>query len=159
MYRRPVVAILGGALVVGTLDALDAIVFFGLRGATPRRIFQSIAAGVLGRSAFDGDRAAEWLGFALHYLIALLIVVAFYLISRRVPLLTRRPVLSGLLYGIAVYFTMNYLVVPLSAAVQGPLSLPVFANGILIHMFGVGLPSAFAARFAGHRHSAESASS
>ena len=148
MSLRTVAAIAGGALVVGTLDALDAIIFFGIRGATPRRIFQSIAAGVLGRSAFDGDRSAEYLGVALHYLIALLIVAAFYLISRRVPVLTRRPVLYGVLYGIAVYFVMNYVVVPLSAAVQGPFSLPVFANGILIHMFGIGVPAAFFARLA-----------
>jgi hypothetical protein len=64
------------------------------------------------------------------------------------PVLTRRPVLFGLSYGIAVYFTMNYVVVPLSAAVQGPFSLPVFTNGILIHMFGVGLPAALFARMA-----------
>jgi hypothetical protein len=148
MRWRPVVAILGGALVVGTLDALDAIVFFGMRGVTPRRLFQSIAAGVLGRSAFEGDRSAEWLGLALHYLIALLIVLAFYLVSRRLPILTRRPVLCGILFGIAVYVTMNYVVVPLSAAVQGPFSLPVFTNGMLIHMFGIGLPAALFARLA-----------
>jgi hypothetical protein len=149
MRAGAALAIVGGGLVVGTLDALDAIVFFGRRGATPRRIFQSIASGVLGRSAFDGDRSAEWLGLALHYLIALLIVVVFYLISRRVPVLTRRPVLCGVLYGVCVYFTMTYVVVPLSAAVQAPFSLPVFANGILIHMFGVGLPAALFARMAG----------
>jgi hypothetical protein len=77
MTARALLALAGGTLVVGTLDALDAIVFFGLRGATPRRIFQSIAAGVLGRSAFEGDRSAEWLGLALHYVIALLIVLVF----------------------------------------------------------------------------------
>jgi len=43
---------------------------------------------------------------------------------------------------------MNYVVGPLSAAVQGPFSLPVFANGILIHMFGIGVPAAFFARLA-----------
>ena len=41
-------AILYGGLVVGTLDALDALIFFGLRGVAPIRIGQSIAAGVLG---------------------------------------------------------------------------------------------------------------
>jgi hypothetical protein len=36
-------AVLYGALVVGVLDITDALVFFGLRGAPPIRIFQSIA--------------------------------------------------------------------------------------------------------------------
>jgi hypothetical protein len=32
-----------GTLAVGTLDLLDAVVFFGLRGAAPHRILQGIA--------------------------------------------------------------------------------------------------------------------
>jgi hypothetical protein len=141
-------AILCGTLVVGTLDALDAIVFFGFRGATPVRIFQSIAAGVLGRSAFQGDNRTAWLGVFLHYLIAFFIVLAFYLLSRRLRFLTDHPILSGIVYGVAVYFTMNYVVIPMSATIRGPFSWPVFANGMLIHMFGVGLPAALFARMA-----------
>ena len=141
-------AILCGTIVVGTLDALDAIVFFGFRGATPVRIFQSIAAGLLGRNAFQGDNRTAWLGVFLHYLIAFLIVLVFYLLSRRVRFLTDHAILSGIVYGVVVYFTMNDVVIPMSATIRGPFSWPVFANGILIHMFGVGLPSALFARMA-----------
>ena len=56
--------------------------------------------------------------------------------------------IKGVLYGIAVYFVMNYVVIPLSAASQGTFSMPVFLNGILIHAFGVGLPAALFARAA-----------
>ena len=49
---------------------------------------------------------------------------------------------------------MQYIVLPLSAAATGRFSWPVFTNGILIHMFGVGLPASLvahaAARSAGH---------
>ena len=148
MRLGPGIAILCGTLVVGTLDALDAIVFFGYRGATPVRIFQSIAAGLLGRSAFQGDNRTAWLGVALHYLIAFLIVLVYYVISRRVRFLTDHAMVSGMAYGVAVYVVMNYIVIPLSAAIQGAFSLPVFVNGILIHMFGVGLPAALFARMA-----------
>jgi uncharacterized membrane protein len=148
MNRRAAIGLLAATIAVGTLDALDAMIFFGFRGATPVRIFQSIASGVLGRDAFQGDNRTTWIGVALHYVIAFLIVLVFSIISRRVRFLTRRPVAAGLLYGVAVYFTMNYVVVPLSAAVQGPFSLPVFVNGILIHMFGVGLPTALILRSA-----------
>ena len=44
---------------------------------------------------------------------------------------------------------MNWVVIPLSAIGGTPRLVvnPVFINGILIHMFGVGLPSAlFASR-------------
>jgi uncharacterized membrane protein (GlpM family) len=137
-----------GTLVVGTLDILDAFIFFGLRGASPVRILQSIAAGLLGREAFQGGVGTALLGAALHFTIAFAIVGLYFLASRRAPVLIRHAIVFGLLYGIVAYFVMNYVVIPLSAANRGPFSLPVFVNGILIHMFGVGLPAALFARAA-----------
>ena len=58
-------AILYGGVVVGTLDLLDALIFFGLRGTAPIRIFQSIAAGVLGRASYQGGLRSAALGIAL----------------------------------------------------------------------------------------------
>jgi hypothetical protein len=145
-------AILYGTLVVGILDGLDAILFFGLRsGATPVRIFQSIAAGVLGRAAaVQGGWRAALLGVLLHFFIAFAVVSTFYVVSRRMRILTRRPVLFGLLYGVAVYVVMNYAIIPLSAIGPRPAAIPlaVHINGVLIHALGVGLPSALAARAA-----------
>jgi hypothetical protein len=141
-------AILYGTLVVGGLDALDAVVFFGLRGAKPIRIFQSIAAGLLGRASFDGGMATAALGVFLHFFIAFGIVMTYYGASRYVSLLLRYPVICGLLYGIAAYWVMNLVVVPLSAAGSRPFSWPVLINGLLIHALGVGLPSALFARAA-----------
>jgi hypothetical protein len=145
-------AILYGTLAVGILDGLDAILFFGLRsGATPVRIFQSISAGVLGRAAAaQGGWRAALLGVMLHFFIAFAVVSTFYLVSRRARILTRRPILFGMLYGVAVYAIMNYAVIPLSAIGPrtAPISLAVHVNGVLIHALGVGLPSALAARAA-----------
>ena len=141
-------ALLYGTLAVGVLDGLDAVVFFGLRGAQPIRVFQAIASGLLGRQAFAGGPATAALGLALHFFIAFGIVATFLAASRRIPALVRAPVISGLLYGLAVYVVMNHVVVPLSAAATGSFSWPVFVNGVLIHMFGVGLPSSLAARAA-----------
>ena len=149
MATRPRSAhpILYGTLVVGTLDLLDAIVFFGLRnGVPPVRIFQSIAAGIYGRAASQMGWHSAGFGVLLHYFIAFLIVSIFYVVSRGVPALRRHTVAVGLLYGVLAYVVMNYAVLPLSAAGRGPFVLPVFVNGILIHAFGVGLPSAWFAR-------------
>ena len=137
-------AILFGTLTVGTLDALDAIIFFGLRsGAKPIRIFQGIAFGLIGPAARQGGLKTAALGVFLHYFIAFGIVLTYYLVSRRVRLLTARPVVCGLLYGLVAYAVMNLVVLPLSK-VGGPSmpATPVLVNGLLIHMFGVGLPSA-----------------
>ena len=142
-------AIAYGTLVVGALDALDAVVFFGLRGVAPHRIFQSIAAGLLGQAAYTGGPATVALGAALHFFIAFLIVATFVGASRYPPVLTRAPILSGLVYGVGVYLVMNLVVLPLSAAAsRSSIPWPILLNGVLIHMVGVGLPSSLFARAA-----------
>src|SRR5438874_7559142 len=107
-------AIALGGLVVGALDLLDAVVFFGLRsGVRPARIFQSIAAGLLGRAAFTGGAQTAALGVCLHFLIAFLIVLTYYAVSRYVPFMTGHVFVSGVLFGLGAYFVMNYVVIPL----------------------------------------------
>src|SRR6266852_2290990 len=96
--------IISGGLLIGTLDAIYAIVFWGMRGTAPIRIFQSIAAGLLGRdAAFRGGIRTEALGLGLHYFIALVIVVVYFAASRFWPALLKRPIVYGAIYGIIVY--------------------------------------------------------
>lgn len=144
-------ALLLGTLAVGVLDALDAFIFFGLRsGATPMRILQTIASGVLGRSAYQGGWSTALLGLFLHFVIAFGIVSVYFVATRAMPWLHRRPLVFGALYGIAAYVVMNRVVVPLSAAATGSGATPaaVLVNGLAIHMLGVGIPAALAARAA-----------
>jgi uncharacterized membrane protein YagU involved in acid resistance len=146
----PVRALLWGTLVVGVLDILDALIFFSLRGASPIRILQSIASGLLGRSAYQGGLRTAFIGLFLHFVVAFCIVCVYFLATRVLPSLNRRPLVYGAVYGLVAYFGMNYVIVPLSAAVvgTGPTPMPVLINGLLIHMLGVGIPSALVARAA-----------
>lgn len=141
-------ALLLGTIAVGVLDGLDAAIFFGLRGVPVDRIFQAIASGLLGPVAFTGGVATVLLGILLHFLIAFGIVLIYYLASRSRPFLHQRPVVFGAIYGIVAYIVMNYVVIPLSAAGNGSKSAIVVVNGVLIHIVGVGIPAAFAARAA-----------
>ena len=120
-----------------------AIVQFRLRGVRPIRIMQSIAAGLLGRDAYQGGTATATLGVTLHFLIAFTAATVYYLASRKLAFLRARPFLSGL-YGVAVYFFMNYVVLPLSRFPKGSFNLENLITGILIHMLCVGLPIAYA---------------
>jgi hypothetical protein len=142
-----------GALVVGVLDILDAFVFFGLRGVPLIAIPQSIASGLLGRAAYRGGLPTAALGMLLHFGISFAVVSVYYAASRWIPALARSPLVFGPLYGLAVYGVMNYLVLPLSAAVTGagPKPLAVIVNGLLIHLIGVGLPAALFATMARQR--------
>jgi hypothetical protein len=69
------------------------------------------------------------IGLATHYLIATVVVSVYYFASRKISVLRTRPVIMGALYGMAVWGTMNFVVLPLSAA--GP---PKFtARASLLH--------------------------
>jgi hypothetical protein len=137
---RDLPLVLGAGVVAGTLDLLYALIFFSLRGAKPIRIPQSIASGLLGARAFQGGLRTALLGIALHFLIAFSAAAIFYAASRKIRFLTAKPVLSGLLYGAAIYLFMNYVVVPLSAAPSAPFSPLIFITGALAILFLVGLP-------------------
>jgi hypothetical protein len=141
-------ALLLGGVTVAVLDILDAFVFFGLRGVAPVRILQSIAAGVLGRASFEGGLKSAALGLVLHFTIAFIIVLVYFAASRVLRELTRRPWLWGPIYGLVAYVVMNFVVIPLSATSRGNPALPVIINGLLIHLLGVGLPSALFSRAA-----------
>lgn len=145
----PAQALLFGTLTVGTLDILDAFLFwYFFRDVSPTRILHSIAAGLLGPASFEGGGPTAALGLLLHFFIAFMVVLTYFLAGRRLPSLVRRPLLYGPLYGLAVYGVMNFIVVPLSAANSVPPSAPVLINSLLIHALGVGLPSALFARAA-----------
>jgi hypothetical protein len=84
-------AVLTGTAVVGSADALDALLFFVIRNGTrPGRIFQGIASGLLGPASFRGGTATVALGVLLHYTIAFGIVVTYFLASRKIDVLRRR---------------------------------------------------------------------
>ena len=133
-------AILTAGLIAGTLDILDAFIFYGFRGVSPVRILQSIAAGLLGRASFQGGAKTALLGAALHYLIAFTATILFFLISRRLPFARQHAIISGLLYGAGVYAFMNLIVLLLSKAGQPAFFGWPFVNGVLAVVLLVGLP-------------------
>ena len=93
-----------------------------------------------------------FLGLGLHFFIAFAIVLTYHLASRRLRILVEHPVVCGVLYGLAVYVVMNFVVIPASAAPsRGAMATAVLVNGLLIHIFGVGLPAALSAAWASKR--------
>jgi len=141
-----VYAILWGGLVAGILDAVDGVIAFGTQGLNPIQVLQYIASGALGQSAFRGGMATAALGIVFHFVIALVASVVFVFASRRIVALKTRAVPFGLLYGVAVYFFMNYLVLPLSAVAPSPFHIWLFLNGVIGHALLVGLPIALYSR-------------
>ena len=132
-------------LIVGAMDIASAILVAIFRGSTATRLLQFVASGLIGQKAFEGGIATAALGLALQFVIASCVVAIFYGASRRIALLRRQAVVSGLIYGLIVFAVMNLIVVPLSAA-RPRHSLTGDLIQIGIHMFVIGLPTALLVR-------------
>ncbi len=135
-------------LIAGTLDISDALIFYGLRGVSPRLLLQNIAGGLLGPSAFHGGVATALLGLAIHYAITFCWAALFLLAATRLRFLTRYAALSGLLYGGIIYCVMNFVVLPLTR-LAGHIHHPtpgVLLNAVLALLLCMGLPIALITR-------------
>jgi hypothetical protein len=133
-------AILLGGLAAGVGDSILALVLYRVSLV---RIYQSIASGLLGRAAYDGGVSTAALGLFLHFFIATKAAAVYVGASRYLPVLVRQAVPCGLAFGVAVYFFMKYVVLPLSAV---PRLGPFEPAAMIGHALLVGLPIAVLAR-------------
>jgi uncharacterized membrane protein YagU involved in acid resistance len=139
-------AIFWGGLIAGVLDLAYAVASVVLRGFKPIVLPQAIASGLFGVKSFEGGIPTAILGTALEFLITFVATGVYYVASRKLTFLTRRAVRWGLLYGIAIYFFMNLIVVPLSAAPKFDHTVASRASDFIVHMIFIGLPMALAVR-------------
>ena len=144
MTLRPLLkAILIGGLICGALDLLFAISFAGYNGAAPSRVLQTIASGLLGDAAFAAGIGVAILGVGCHFALSILWAVVFAIASWRLPVLARRPFVTGLAFGVIVFLCMRLLVLPLSAYPH-PVTFKPLATvlDLLSHMLLFGVPIA-----------------
>jgi hypothetical protein len=147
---KVILAILLGGLIAGIGDIAYACIHYNLvYGTPPQRIFQSVAAGVMGPEA---ARAGGWtsasIGLAAHFFLTTMMAAAFVLASFVAPLLRRWWWITGPIYGVGILFIMNLIIVPMSAANLPP-RLPegqFLYGGIFAHILLVGLVIAGIAR-------------
>lgn len=139
--RNTLLAIAVGGLVAGALDLTQASILFG------SKVPLLIAAGLLGKQAFQGGAATYALGVSLHFFIALSAAAVYYVASRSLVFLKDYPFVSGLAYGAAVELVMRLVVLPLSALhAKGPYTLHDEILGLVVHMVVIGLPISFSVR-------------
>lgn len=137
--QKLLLPILIGGLVAGSLDMISAFISFGARSP------QGVAAGLLGMAAFRGGAATWILGLFLQLLIACIAAAIYAYSSLRLRFLRDSFFVCGLFYGIAVFLVMNLIVVPLSAFPfkNGTFTQHGLIQGLLVHMFLIGLPISF----------------
>ena len=147
MKVSPLSAVLLGGAIGGLLDITFAISFAMYSGATPLRVLQSVASGLLGSAAYGGGMPAALLGLALLFGMSSIWAGAFAAAAINAPALARNAVVSGVLFGAVVFLVMRLVVLPLSAFPY-PVTFKPLATvlDLLSHTFLFGVPIAWAAR-------------
>jgi hypothetical protein len=142
MQSSHALRVLAIGLLAGTLDITENLIFNAFRGITPTMVFQYIASGLIGMAAFKGGIPAIAVGLLFHYAIALFWTGLFYAASRKIAILSQRPIISGLIYGGIIYLVMNVVVLPLSGVphAQSAITLASRINGVFALLFCIGLP-------------------
>ena len=137
-------------LLAGTLDIADNLIFNQLRAVTPAMVFRYIASGLIGMDAVETspESFTVALGVVLHYVIAVSWTAIFYGATRKFPILVRRPIICGLLYGGGVYLFMNLIVLPLSRVphVHSAMTMASRINGVVALLLFIGLTVALLVR-------------
>jgi hypothetical protein len=152
--RRPYLApILTGGILAGAIDLFYAFVFYGAQGVAPTRILQSIASGLLGRDAYASILPAVPIGIGAHFFILIVAAAMFYAASRRIAFLRQHATAIGMLFGVAIYCSMHYIVVPLSAAPQFKSTLASFLTDLSVHVLLLGPAISLAVRYFDRRSS------
>ena len=138
LLRSSVIA----GLIIGFADAIVYHWFItSVLGGVPLiTVYQYIASGAMGESAFAGGIATALLGALFHYLISIVIAGVFILSANRIPLLRRYVIPGSLLYGFGVFIVMNMIVTPLSATppIPAPTTFQLVV-AILDHILVFGL--------------------
>ena len=130
-------------LLVGVLDIIAAMLSFYLStGKTPEIVLKFIASAVQGADAYTGGTASTLLGIALHFLVAVLFTLVFFLFYKPMTLYRYNVYLVSVAYGIFVWFVMNKLVLPMTSVKQQPFKWVEAGKSMLILIIMVGLPLA-----------------
>lgn len=143
VVKKFIAPILLGGIIAGTIDIGSASL---INGAKPTVILQAIAAGLHGKSAFSGGSGTVALGLVLQWSMSIVIAAIFVAAAHWRPVLKRRWIEAGLLYGIVVFIVMNYVVLPLSAIGHAPRFRIVHFMEDILAMLLFGLIVAFFAR-------------
>jgi len=139
---------LGGA-VLALLDGVFAVVLYVyiVHATTPGKIFQGIAAGLIGRTAaLEGGAQTVALGLFLHCTVAYAWTTIYYVLLNGLEWLsdatatTRGRLIVGTLFGATIWLGMNYIVVPLAGLKIAPISGWRFWVQLVWHMIALGPP-------------------
>ena len=125
---------INAGLIAGTIDIGAAC---AINHVGPVPILRFIASGLLG-APLPHEAWVYCFGMALQWLMSIIIAAVFVYASTKIPALLRKWVAAGIAYGVVVYFVMTFVVVPLSRAKGGHITVMSFIENLLaMILFGL----------------------
>lgn len=112
-------------------------------GGSPSRMLQGIASSVLGRATFDGGAATAALGLALHTGVSLGAATLFYAACRVLPVVRKRWLIGGVVFGALFYVLMQLAILPLTRLPPHSFPPPNWVPIFIAHITVVGPVIAF----------------
>lgn len=134
-------AITFATLVAGTLDIAFAAILTLVYGRAPAAMLRTVASGPVPQAA-EWGAAGSLLGLAVHFVLMAIMAAVFIWLVRLRPALLDTPYRIGIAYGLATYFAMNWLVVPLRFDTPLPPKPLSIATQLFAHIVLVGIPIA-----------------
>ncbi len=131
-------------LLVGLLDITAAFASFYLStGKSPLIVLKFISSAVMGANAFKEGVVTVLLGLVLHFVVAFLFTLFFFLLYKPLRLYRYHTYLIAVLYGSFIWVVMNRLVLPMTSVKQPSFQLWEAAKAAMILILMIGLPLAY----------------
>lgn len=113
MRRSFFASALTAGLIAGTLDIIAASLNAYIKNDTaPMQVLKGVASGAFDPKTFSSGTLLAVCGLVIHFFIAISFTFFFFFLAKQFPSLIKYPIPMGILYGIVVWGTMRFIILP-----------------------------------------------
>ena len=113
MRRSFFASALIAGLVAGVLDIIGACLNAYIKNETPpMQVLKGVASGAVDPKTFSSPVLLALFGLMVHFFIAISFTFFFFFLAKQIPSLVKYPIPIGILYGIFVWATMRFIILP-----------------------------------------------
>ena len=131
-------------LVAGTLDILFAMILTVFFGREIGNMLRYVGSGPFPQATDMGTSGAI-LGLLVHFTLMAIMATVYMAVAHNRPHFLEKPIQWGIMYGLATYYIMNWIVVPTRFDTPLPPSGQSVITQLFAHIVLVGLPMALIA--------------
>ena len=152
MRRSFFASALTAGLIAGALDITAACIHAFIKNDTaPMQVLRGVASGAFDPKTFSSPALLALCGLLIHFFIAISFTFFFFFLAKLIPSLVKYPIPIGILYGVFVWGTMRFIILPFISRLNpkpivGQEAIKNAAIGAGIIVICVGIPVALLAR-------------